>query len=252
MVMQSVLRSLQILEKVAELQPVRLGELAPAVALPKSTVQRNLETLSEAGWIRSVQGDVTRWEITARVRGLILRSSSDTSIITAAQRPMTALRDATGETVQLKILSGTDDFILVDHVDTRHSVRPVLALGTVLPILASSAGIAVMAHFSDELNGEIVERIRQRPPFDPAFHVRDDTPERVQGAREAGWASQLGWLTDVVGIGSAIVDRSGQPVAGISLIVPLERFDPSKEGEWGAAVAHAAGETGAALGSFRR
>ena len=61
MAMQSVLRSLLVLEAVAEHQPVRVGELTPLLGLPKSTVQRSLETLAEAGWLRQVDGDLTRW-----------------------------------------------------------------------------------------------------------------------------------------------------------------------------------------------
>src|ERR1044072_5213519 len=67
MEMKSVIRSLRILEAVAQHQPVTVGELTKIFGLPKSTVQRTLVTLSEAGWLRASRGDTTRWEVGARV-----------------------------------------------------------------------------------------------------------------------------------------------------------------------------------------
>ena len=49
MEMKSVTRSLRILEAVAQHQPVTVGELTKLFGLPKSTVQRTLVTLAEAG-----------------------------------------------------------------------------------------------------------------------------------------------------------------------------------------------------------
>ena len=67
MEMKSVTRSLRVLEAVAQHQPVTVGELTKLFGLPKSTVQRTLVTLAEAGWLRANRKDTTRWEIGARV-----------------------------------------------------------------------------------------------------------------------------------------------------------------------------------------
>ena len=100
MAMQSVLRSLLVLEAVAEHQPVRVGELTPLLGLPKSTIQRSLETLAEAGWLRPVDGDLTRWALTARARSVVLRSGGEEDLRESALLPMQQLRDAGGETAQ--------------------------------------------------------------------------------------------------------------------------------------------------------
>src|SRR5262252_5672534 len=80
MAMQSVLRSLAVLEAVAEHQPVRVGELTPLLGMPKSTVQRSLETLAEAGWLRQVDGDLTRWALTSRAQSVVLRSGGEVDL----------------------------------------------------------------------------------------------------------------------------------------------------------------------------
>ncbi|WP_324609648.1 helix-turn-helix domain-containing protein [Streptomyces sp. WM6386] len=60
MEMKSVIRSLRVLEAVAQHQPVTVGELTKIFGLPKSTVQRTLVTLAEAGWLRANRKDTTR------------------------------------------------------------------------------------------------------------------------------------------------------------------------------------------------
>ncbi|MEV1178630.1 helix-turn-helix domain-containing protein, partial [Nonomuraea sp. NPDC049784] len=47
--MQNVLNALRVLEEVAIRQPAGVGELARVLGLPKSTVQRSLRTLHDAG-----------------------------------------------------------------------------------------------------------------------------------------------------------------------------------------------------------
>ena len=57
----SVVTAFSVLERVAELQPVGLSELARAADLPKSTVHRCLQTLQEVGWVESSGGTSARW-----------------------------------------------------------------------------------------------------------------------------------------------------------------------------------------------
>ena len=103
MAMQSVLRSLLVLEAVAEHQPVRVGELTPLLGLPKSTVQRSLETLAEAGWLRQVDGDLTRWALTSRARSVVLRSAGEDDLREAALPSMQQLRDAAGVSIAIPL-----------------------------------------------------------------------------------------------------------------------------------------------------
>src|SRR5215471_12749022 len=119
MAMQSVLRSLAVLEAVAEHQPVRVGELTPLLGLPKSTVQRSLETLAEAGWLRQVDGDLTRWALTSRAQSVVLRSGGDADLREYALRPMQRLRDVAGETTHLFVPTGSYQVVVIERVDCR-------------------------------------------------------------------------------------------------------------------------------------
>jgi DNA-binding IclR family transcriptional regulator len=88
MEMTSVTRSLRILEAVAQHQPVTVGELTKIFGLPKSTVQRSLVTLKEAGRLRANRKDTTRWEIGARVLAVRPAALQGASLFAAAGEPM--------------------------------------------------------------------------------------------------------------------------------------------------------------------
>ena len=57
--MGNVLRTLEVCEAVSVHQPIGVRELAREIEMPKSTVQRALDTLHAAGWV--VRSDAGRW-----------------------------------------------------------------------------------------------------------------------------------------------------------------------------------------------
>jgi len=247
MAMQSVLRSLAVLEAVAEHQPVRVGELTPLLGLPKSTVQRSLETLAEAGWLRQVDGDLTRWALTSRVHSVVLRSGGEADLRESALRPMKQLRDAAGETAHLFVPAGSYQVVAIERVDSRRNVRTIIPLGTVFPMAASSAGIAMLAHGSDEQVDAAIEqatRAADAPAGEDLGKVRD----QVAAVHTKGYSCRLGWDRDVMGIGAAIMDHRGEVIAGVSVSIPLSRFQYSSEAQWGREVMEAAAAISRSLG----
>jgi len=247
MAMQSVLRSLAVLEAVAEHQPVRVGELTPLLGLPKSTVQRSLETLAEAGWLRQVDGDLTRWALTSRAQSVVLRSGGEVDLRECAIAPMRRLRDAAGETTHLFVPTGSHQVVVIERVDCRRSIRTIIPLGTVFPMVASSAGIAMLARGPDEQVDAAIEqatRSADAPASEDLGKVRD----QVAAVHTKGYSCRLGWDRDVMGIGAAIMDHRGDATAGVSVSIPLSRFQYSNEAEWGRDVMEAAAAISRSLG----
>jgi IclR family transcriptional regulator, acetate operon repressor len=247
MAMQSVLRSLRVLEAVAEHQPVRVGQLTRLLALPKSTVQRSLETLAEAGWLRQVDGDLTRWALTPRAQSVVLRSGGEVDLRECALAPMQHLRDVAGETTHLFVPAGTYEVVVIERVDSRRSVRTIIPLGTVFPMAASSAGIAMLAHGPDEQVDPAITRAAQAESA-PASEDLEKVREQVAAVHAKGYSCRLGWDRDVMGIGAAIMNHRGEVAAGVSVSIPLSRFQYSNETEWGREVKEAAAAISQALG----
>jgi IclR family acetate operon transcriptional repressor len=247
MAVQSVIRSLQVLEAVAYHQPVRVGELTPILGLPKSTVQRSLETLAEAGWLRQVDGDLTRWALTSRAQAVVMRSAGEVDLRECALGPMQHLRDVTDETTHLFVPTGVYQVVVIERVDSRRTIRTVIPLGTVFAQAGSAAGMAMLAPRPDELVKEAIAEARKTSEV-RVYPDLDKVMEQVAAARRSGYSCRMGWDRDVMGIGAAIVNYSGEVVAGLSVSIPLSRYQRGKEKRCGGDVREAAAAVSRALG----
>jgi IclR family acetate operon transcriptional repressor len=240
--MKSVTRSLRMLEAVAQHQPVTVGELTKLFGLPKSTVQRTLVTLNEAGWLRASRGDTTRWEIGARVLAVRPAAHQGSSLFAAAREPMCRLRDAVNETIHLSVPDGLRCMVMVDRVDCNQPVRTYHQVGDTSPMHATATGHAVLAHLSAEEVDEVIAHGLDsygEETITDAQLLRDEL-DRV---RQDGYAlNRNQYLPDVAAIAAAIRGADGVPVATVAISMPASRFEPDKLEQWGRMVADAAAE----------
>lgn len=249
--MQNVLNALRALEEIAALQPVGVADLARAMELPKSTVQRTLGTLSEAGWIRQAEGTPTRWVLTTRALVVGRRASGELGLRDVAVPVMERLRSQVDETVHLAVPEG-ERVILVERLETSRPVRIVLPLGQQLPGHASANGKAILAARPED----DVERYIAAGLTDFTGTTLTD-PGRLRaelrGIRARGYATNGGeWRSDVSAVAAAIIGAGGLPVASISVNVPTSRMTPELSADLGTRVAAAAKEVGGALEHLRQ
>lgn len=234
------------MEKVADMQPVRLAELATVVGLPKTTIQRNLETLAEAGWIKPVGGDTTRWAVSPRIQALIMKSTTAANLREAALAPMRRLRDVTGETVHLMVPNGADEVVVIERVESDESVRSILPIGKVFPVVASSSGMAILAHTGQDNIRRVIDTARKELEANPNYEL-DRLDDQIAMIQKLGYSIKPGWRGDIIGVGAAVMDRHGIPVAGLSASFPVARFDPDHQAKWGEAAKTAAQEISSSL-----
>jgi IclR family transcriptional regulator, acetate operon repressor len=237
--MKNVLNALRVLEEVAGRQPIGVGELARVLELPKSSVQRALVTLHTAGWIRPGPGEVTRWVMTSKALAVGGRAGGDLGLRDVAVPVMEELRRRTEETIHLTVPEG-DRVVLIERLETTKPVRISMALGHALPLHASANGKAVLANS----RAEVVERLLadELPRYtDTTITDPDELLAELARIRERGFAANYGeWRSDVGSLAAAIVTEPGNPVASLSVNIPVSRLTPDAETRYGAAVAEAA------------
>jgi IclR family transcriptional regulator, acetate operon repressor len=245
--LQGLERGLQVFEAVAEHQPVGVGELARVLGISKSSVQRNLTGLANAGWIKAVPGDQTKWTLTTRALRVGLRGSSEGRLREIALGPMRDLRDTTNETVTLQVRDA-NRMVLIERVDPPRAVRSFLRIGTVTPLSVTSGGLAFLAMLpaaeQDRILAEPIEQFTPLTIVDP-----DAVREQLRVARELGYAVNHGQnRTDVCAVGTAVLDPSGrEPVATMGISMPMSRFTEDRVPEWGEQVTAAAAAVTALL-----
>jgi IclR family acetate operon transcriptional repressor len=242
MEMKSVTRSLRILEAVAQHQPVTVGELTKLFGLPKSTVQRTLVTLDEAGWLRANRTDTTRWEIGSRVLAVRPAALQGSSLYAAAREPMMRLRDALNETIHLTVPDALHCMVVVDRVDCDHAVRTFHAIGDTSPLHATATGRAVLAHLPksevDELTAGTLEGYGEDTITDPVA-LRAE----IRRVRERGYAvNHNQYIQGVCAIAAPVLDGDGVPLAAVGISMPDSRFDPDRLAELGRRVTDTAAE----------
>jgi len=242
MEMKSVTRSLRILEAVAQHQPVTVGELTKLFGLPKSTVQRTLVTLAEAGWLRANRKDTTRWEVGARVLAVRPAALQGSSLFAAARDPMVRLRDKVNETIHLSVPDALQCMVVVDRVDCDHAVRTFHTIGDTSPLHATATGRAVLAHLSkrdvEEFIARGLERYSETTPTDP-----EELRAELRRIRTDGYAFNGNqYRPGVCAIAAPVLDEDGTPLATVAISMPDSRYDADELPAWGRLVADATAE----------
>jgi IclR family acetate operon transcriptional repressor len=242
MEMKSVTRSLRILEAVAQHQPVTVGELTKLFGLPKSTVQRTLLTLNEAGWLRANRKDTTRWEIGARVLAVRPAALQGSSLFAAAREPMIRLRDKVNETIHMCVPDALQCMVVVDRVDCDHAVRTFHEIGDTSPLHATATGRAVLAHLPaadvEELIGRGLESYNEETLTDPS-----ELRAELERVRADGYSvNRNQYRPDVCAIAAPILDVDGTPLAALAISMPASRYDPARLRELGRLVSDTAAD----------
>lgn len=242
--MQSLLKSLKVLEMVADKQPISVGELSRLMGLPKSTVQRILWTFHQAGWLRFIEGDMPRWAISPRVLAIRPAELVGGALVTAVQGPMAGLRDLTQETVYVSVYDGNDGVVVVDRLESPHPVRAVSPVGDIAPVYSTANGMAIMAWLPEEA----VERIIADglKAYNPAT-ITDAgrLKEELRAVRERGYAINRGYYrSGIFAIGAPIFNADGLPVASICISMPDSRYAEDNVQRWGEQIMAAANEIG--------
>jgi len=183
--------------------PLTLAGVQGSTGLPRATAHRLASALAEHGFVaRDAEG---RFMLGPRLQRRPLAE--------AALPALAALRDATGESVQLYVAEAGGRCCVVS-LQSPHSLRTIVDVGALLPMDRGSAG-AVLRD-------------------DPAAHRR-------------GWAQSAEEREVGVASVSAPVLRDGQVVAAVSVSGPVERTTRAPGRRYASAVTAAARAVEAAL-----
>lgn len=225
--MQSLHRGLLIIETVAETQPIGVGELSRRVQLPKSTVQRILVALQDAGWLKPV-GQPPRWQATAKVHVIARKVTREVGLRQAALVAMRSLNEATRETIFLSVFDGVSGTVLIDRFDSPQPVRTSNELGALSPVHATSSGRAILAYLSEEQVTRVIEggleRLTERTIVDP-----DLLRAELARTRDRGYAVNIAEnRSHVCALAAPIFDANSVPVASVAISMPDIRYDESR------------------------
>ncbi len=207
-----------------------LAQIAAAVGLPRSTVQRIVQALAEE-----------RLLIAAGTSGvrlgpelLALAGAAQDSAVDRCRPVLQRLADTTGETVDLSILRG-GRMIFLDQVPGRHRLRAASAVGEVFPLATTANGRACLARLPEAEARRLVQAegadwaaVQPRLAAIGAGALAEDAEDHTPG---------------IAALGFAFADLGGS-LHAISVPVPAAR--------WGAVRATVAAALAAARADIAR
>lgn len=207
--MGTIDKGVRVLAAVEEIGPCALADLVTATGLSRATTHRLAVALETHGLLRrTVEG---RFALGLRLVGLGRAATDALPLAEAAASALAALRDATGESVQLYVREG-EHRVCIASLESPHGLRTIVPVGATLPLDRGSAGRV--------LRGE------------PVGGWRESVEEREPG---------------VASVSAPVLDDVGRVVAAVGVSGPVERTSRRPGERYGAAVLDAARVIEAAL-----
>lgn len=198
--------------------PLRSSELADRLGVARSTAHRLLTTLVNRGFAE--QCPDKRYNAGPVLRAMSVPSDRTARLRAAAWPRLEALRDETGETVSLEVLSGTQIKYLV-NLESPHVLTVSNREGWLAPAWVISGGRALLAQFP---NAEVRRLLSDAP-------LREQEIEKLLRSlaliRKRGFAlndqsasAELG----VTAVARPLRDEAGTAIAAVSVAMPSSRF----------------------------
>ncbi|WP_169809340.1 IclR family transcriptional regulator [Actinomadura chibensis] len=223
---QSVSRALAILELFNERRPeLTTSEIASLTELNRATAYRFCQTLLNLGYLEETQSRTFRPGLKAI--SLARAALSSRELPEMARPYLQRLRESTGETVNMALLSGAE-VVYVARLLNDDLLALRLFVGSRLPVHATSLGRAILAFLPREeveqiLGGRELEAVTQYTITD--FGKLAQELDRV---RSRGYSlNDEEMVLGIRGVGAPVFDASDRPIAAINVSIarPLDKTE---------------------------
>lgn len=215
-------RGLSVLRAFDEQHPeMRLSEVAVKTGLSPAVARRCLNTLVALGYVgQHGRNFLLRPEVLSFGSAFLASMNIEQACTPALQ----ALRDDTGDSASMSVLSGRE-ILYIAHVSTNRHIRLGANVGTRFPVHATSMGAAIMA-FRPEAE---IEAFLSIAPFerytDKTLTDASALRARLCQVREHGVASALDELDyGIVSVAVPLFDAQRQVVAAINCSTTTSRI----------------------------
>jgi IclR family transcriptional regulator, KDG regulon repressor len=202
--------------------PPGIPELAARTGYPRPTVYRIVGALIAEGMvIESPRG--AGYSLGPRLLSLASRSWERSDLRVAASEQLQALRDITQETVHLAVRSGSE-MVYIEKLESPHAVRMASRIGTRVTLYSSSVGKAYLASLT-RANRDALLATLHFERFTPNTIVeRGALDAELDVTRARGYAEDCEENEEqIFCYGSVIIDANGEPIACVSISIPLYR-----------------------------
>jgi DNA-binding IclR family transcriptional regulator len=240
-----VTRTLRAMELLA-VRPRSAPELADALGVHVRTARRVLKRLDSEGYVMLSDDRRRRYRPTMRVVALAGQVIERAELPATALPHVTSLREQLGEGCHLCVPSHLFALCLVhDQGEGPDGCRPHLR--ELVPCHCTAAGKALLAwreEWRDAVLAQTLSRFTERTSVGPESLRRELARTVARGYSVEDREYQPGTR----GLAAPVFSSTGEAVAALAVVAPIERLQADRYGEVGAAVMSAAAALSTELG----
>jgi DNA-binding IclR family transcriptional regulator len=197
-------------------------ELASAVGLPRSTVQRLLSVLQDTD-MATQDPETQRYRVGPQALLIGLGYNRSNELLRIARPHMIALRDRVGETVGLSVAVGAAR-VFLEEVQSTEELRTVSELGTLYPLWSGASGRVLMSGLSDADITEVLASTEHAKAVQNPLEA-DETRHKVRRAAGRGFETAFDEaIRSVSSLAVPIFDADSSVLAALSISGPAERL----------------------------
>lgn len=199
-----------------------LSEVAAYTALSPAVARRCLNTLVELGYV----GKKGRFFLlTPEVMGFASAFLESVNLDDIARAHLQEVRDATGDSSSLAVLSQFDILYLV-HVSTNRMIRLNASFGTRFPAYPTSMGRVLLAHQSDRYINEYLAKARFEKLTSKTVTAKSRLRKILISCKRQGYASVQDELDyGLVSVAVPVFSNDGEILAAINCSTVTTRVE---------------------------
>lgn len=228
---------------------IDIAQLTKATPYPRGTVYRLVAALVAEGLVVQRRDDGT-YRLGPRLIQLASKTWENSDLRTVARDFLKSLRDATDEVVHLAVPS-SNKMVYIDKIEGSNTVQMKTSIGGQVEVHSTSVGKAWLSGLSEDRLNQVLSELTLKPHTEHTFTEPQALREELIKSRSQGYADDNEENEPHIRcVGSPIFNRSGEPVAAISISVPIYRLDPQRHAHISGLVVQAAKDISAHLSTI--
>lgn len=216
-------RTFDILQYIQEQGAGTVADVAREFDLANSTVHGYFTTLEHIGYL---QKDENGYRLSNRFLGLGESARMETTIFEYARDEIDRLAGSLGQHANLMI-EENGELIILYKSKGENAVKLDTYPGVVLPIHATAAGKAILAHIDHQQREEIIDNIEFDSITEGTVDDRAELETELETIREQGYAIDDQERLENIRCVAAPILQEDTVVASISVSGPITRFQGS-------------------------
>ena len=204
-----------------------LADLSEVLESPKSSLLNLFRPLVADDFLCHANGHYKLGPAIYRLSSKIMQSWNFSGLIHAY---VVELAKATHETVYLGVLDKNARLITyVDAIDSRHSIRYPITVGTTRPLYCTAAGRILLAYEDQEWVDEYIKTVPVERMTSRTITDRRQLRKQLAEIRESGISISVGELFEELGaIAAPVFGADGRIAAALAIGAPVEKLQTER------------------------